>query len=356
MVMRKMVISLLVGLMLIGCTKKGPIAPSQSVWVILPQQLELVAVDPDQHKVMAQVKLDQTAIDYAQAPNGKIYIPLHGKPGDRKTVIQVLDPSSGDTKNVKVPMSGDLITITPNGTAFVRTGTVTDKGSVVLVLDTGSDRVLRTITLPGLVHRMVNFSANQVMIPATNPRGYGGNVYLVDDTDAIPRPLFPFDLMPFAPAQVIIGTDHRMGYFMYNGIPVQSTERRAELSKHVSAELLEPHIDVWDLQTLKLLRRIQLHLPSAQNMTLASDGNLYVGHLDLTSANPVHEISIVDPESGAVRELETIPNPFSVAAKGEYLYVASRSEPLMEIIHIPDLRKVGRVTFQGPPAIPPSLQ
>jgi DNA-binding beta-propeller fold protein YncE len=354
---RILMVALSCALILGACTapasQSAPTFTANELLILLPNAHKLAMYDPTTNKVTGQVDLGGFAMDYARAPNGKVYIPLQGTPGHPQALIAVLDGRTGKIATIKSPAGGlDFITITKDGTAFIRSGLVTERGSTVVVLDTNTDKILGTVGLPGAVQRLVALSDTEAMVPVTLQPG--GNVYVIDKSLGNLKPLFPFKLEPFAPGQIIMKPNARIMYAMYSGLPAAAQERRQQLKPLISDErLLETHIDVWDLSTFKLVRRIFLTIPSAQNMVLAPDGLLYVGHLDMSGTSPIAKISAVNPESGAIKEIDTVKNPISLGIHKQHLYIASHDQPVVEWLALDGTGATGRITLDGVPALAP---
>lgn len=356
--------------LLVGCTERltppsatGPINDNL-VLVLLPYEGMLAAVDPDRRQVVRKITLGKFAADYAVAPNGKVYIPLHDDPGDRQSFVAVVNRQTGALTRIPVKLGSlDYLAITADGTAFIRTGSIPDTnpdGMLVLLADTHTDRVLGTVEFTGIVNEftgIVNdlapFSETETMVSVTRANGLGGNVYIIDRTMDPPRALFPADLEPWAPGRVVVGRDRRTLYGLYSGLLPADKEWWKKQHPQLEDRLLDAHIDVWDLTGPRLVRRIFLSTPSVFDLEVGPDGTLYVGHDGSATTGPVPYISVVNPETGDVRQVSTARDPHSLRAASGRLYVSSRTDKVVEIFRLPSLQKEGEVRFASSPRTPP---
>ncbi|HEY3366649.1 MAG TPA: hypothetical protein VGK74_16460 [Symbiobacteriaceae bacterium] len=332
-------------LLLAGCARPA-VLPDHLLVVANGQKLSLV--DPAARTVVRELKLSGVALDYGAGPDGRIYVPTLERKGAIFSAagLVAVDLKKGEAERIS-RVTGDLIAIAKDGTAYLRTGYMDPQGLwTIHVVNTATGLALGDVAVPGAPGRPTGIDGSRALMPVNFGPGEGGNVYVLDRLKP-PAPLFPFALRPRAPGQIIV-RDGR-GYFLYSGLPEESptpTDR----------SLVDAHIDVWDLDRLTLVRRIVLPTPMVQNMAMDRDGTLYVGHTDRQEqAGPA--ISVVDPATGTVRTLLTgIPSPAYVQVLGDRLAVAGYSSPLLELFHLPDLVKEGQMTFPGGAMVTPLSQ
>jgi len=145
--------SLVLVLTLIGCGPQSKNIPDNPQYILLPGQSKLVLVD-DAGNDYTSIDIGRPATDYALAPNGKVYIPLEEEPGARESFVGIFDPKSLKFSKIRSSLVGlDLITVTNDGTAYIRSGMMTKQGALIQVIDTKTDSMVGTLTLPGAVHR-----------------------------------------------------------------------------------------------------------------------------------------------------------------------------------------------------------
>lgn len=342
---------LLTLLMAAGCQTKTSNQPVEDgLVVLLPRELKAVLVDPDTQQVVSEYDLGRPAFDYVVAPNEKVYMPLQGLPNKQNGLVAVLDRKTGKLTEIQSPVpSLDLVAVTSGGTAFVRSLFVTDKGSHILAIDTNTDRVLGTVTMPGMVSQVSPYSESEVLVSVNFPQL--GNVYVVDKELGDPSPLFPAPLEPWAPNTIILKPGTSTAYFLYCGLSKAATERRAVVTSYISdPKLLEPHVEVWDLQTRKMTKRIFLTVPSPQNMVLGPDGMLYLSHIGM-DGTPVRQISILDPDSGVIKTHETVLDPSTLAIQSGKVYVASNREHIVDVLDLNGLSRITQVQLEAVPTV-----
>lgn len=298
--------------------------------------------------------MNRWAADYAMAPNGDVYIPLFRDPGDKETYLAILERKTGALKKIASPIStmSNLI-ITSDRTAFITTGampTGTD-GQYILLLDTETDKFLERLALPGTVGRGMAYSGDSVLIPVNGPNNIGGNLYLLKRGQA-PVPFLATELEPRAPDHVVRKPGTSLAYFLFQGEPDEASKERFE-GRLSDPRLLDPHLEVWDLDARQMVRRIYLQPPATPVMVRTPDGRLVVAHFAVGSQLPVSHVSVVDPETGGVETLKTVLDPSSLQVHGQNLYVASGREPVLEIFHLPDLQSLGLVSFETRPVLSP---
>ncbi|WP_010492331.1 YncE family protein [Paenibacillus elgii] len=345
--MRYFMIVSLTLLILAGCS--DPIKDTEPIGenmklVVHPFTRSLSVVDTEKFEIIRTIPLGRFVIDYATAPNGKIYIPLHDDKGDKESYVAVLDPKTGSLK--KIPNqygSEDFITITKDGTAFIRTGIFTNvKDNYTLLMDTESDQVIGTVMIPGAWTRMERFSDTQVIVGVNNPEnGTEGNVFIVDRNKAVP--IFPESLHPRAPFEIRYNFESGTAYFLYNGVVDEPLKQRY-MTKTTDMRTLEAHIDVWNLKTLTRIKQIYLPFPRVSSMVLDSRGMLYVGNRDVSPNEPMKHVLVINPSSGHIRQLETVRSPESVHIDNDRLYVGSGIDGEMDIFQLPNLEHVKRIS------------
>ncbi|GMX63937.1 hypothetical protein Elgi_04240 [Paenibacillus elgii] len=344
--MRYFMIVSLILVVLAGCSDPikdtEPIGENKKL-VVHPFTRSLSVVDTEKFDIVRTIPLGRFVIDYATAPNGKIYIPLHDDKGDKESYVAVLDPKTGSLK--KIPNqygSEDFITITKDGTAFIRTGIFKNvKDNHTLLIDTETDQVIGSVLIPGAWTRMERFSDTQVIVGVNNPEnGTEGNVYIVDRNKAVP--IFPESLHPRAPFEIRYNSESGTAYFLYNGVVDEPLKQRY-MTKTTDMRTLEAHIDVWNLKTLTRINQIYLPFPRPSSMVLDSRGLLYVGNWDVSPNEPVNHVLVVNPTSGQVRQVETVRNPESVHIDKDRLYVGSGTDGEMDIFQLPNLEHVKRI-------------
>lgn len=269
--------------------------------------------------------------------------------------MAVLDRTTGKLEKLLVQAwAMTELTITGDGTAYIVTGMIPKEsdGQFILLLDTYSNKALGLVPLPGTVKRPVALSEDRVLVPVNRPQRMGGNVYVVDREMGKPTKLFPTDLLPTAPDQIIVDAAGQTAYLLWGGeIDEYSRSRFKDLLP--DPRLLDPRIEVWDLPSMNLVRRIHLTPPATRTMVLSPSGQLFVGHGAEQGQAPVSHISVVDPGTGSVTRLQTVFDPAFVQVHGDYLYVASNLGLAVEVFRLNGLASMGQMAFPSNPFIPP---
>lgn len=348
---------LMVVLLLAGCHSRDiDLTGKNLAFVLLPQQTSLAVIDINSKRAIKQFELNQLAISYAMTADGKVILPLKEMDNHNSPRIETIDRRTGQLSIATSKLEAiDLITLAADGTAFIRSAEANKQGALqIMALNTKTMDTTGIVSFQGMIHEMAALPHRGVLVSVSDPGGTGGgNLYVLENPNEQPKKLFPFSLSPFAPNQFLLGNAGHIAYFLYSGIPMVAKERREQLLSTVSDErLLNAHIDIWDLDSFQLQKRIYLGLPSAQNMVLGREQTLYVGHSDV-GVSALHQISVVNTQTGEVREIDTVDDPASLQILGEHLLVASYRKSVMEVFHLPDLKSQGTINLDGPAILPP---
>lgn len=83
----RLLITALICLLLAACAGGPQPIEESRLPVLEPSANRLTLVDPKAYKAVRHIQLGRPAIDYAQTPNRKLYLPLHEKPGDKQSFV-----------------------------------------------------------------------------------------------------------------------------------------------------------------------------------------------------------------------------------------------------------------------------
>ncbi|MCR8644873.1 hypothetical protein NV379_19655 [Paenibacillus sp. N1-5-1-14] len=324
-----------------------PITENERI-VLLPFQEKLSILNTKNLEVSKNILLGKTAIDYAIAPNGKIYIPLLNSPGDKSSYIAVLNAKTGEMSTIQSPYNNlGSISITNDGIAFVQTGFSRGGNTLeLLIIDTVKDQVSGTVSMPGPHESLTLLNKNQIL--ASIAVGDSKGVYSIDSQIRNAELLIDMKNKPQGPSYMMVDKrNNDIVYFLFNGVSTTETKTREELLKRYEMKDLDPHLMIWNLKEKKQIKQINFKQNFPKNMAIDDNGNIYIGHSSDTSV-----FTVIDINKNSVREVNSVYKPLSVFIENNKLFVGGFGTHEMDIFQLPDLEKIQTISFDGKILIP----
>ena len=232
-----------------------------------------------------------------------------------------MDPASGQvTARIPTPLTGELSDAASlGGTIWVSSGTTSRHAGVLYQIDPFTNRVLRTVPVPGQ--------------PAAMTAGAG---YLWVDTYHNGLELRPFDPRTGTFGRPVLATTEQLGRPAYGLGSVWVTSA-------------EPLGRLWKIDPATMRASVLLQTPAAPGQPLYSSGGptgvtTAAGSVWLSFLN-ASEIARVDPANGALKQqlLVTKTEGTIMRASASQIWVLFRTGSSSGYIYLPDRSQPGRV-------------